>query len=309
MTGAPKAPSLPRSMKKIYLFEGARILDATDDRFLLKLPRIPSPVWLFLLCYGAIWAGPAVLFYVTTVDPSSKWIDVPAPVAGLCACFAWACLENLALRWSKLAPLRGRVELRRLPAGNFSLSINGHPKEVSGRRGLFIFQHERTNVLVLVLGRRVNSLNYFVRLSGGGGIDPWKDGQWDKARAELAHGSQEQEESWASGSVLPIVHSILRVLRVGPQSAVSPDDGLGCLGILASMSKCLALAGFHVGALLWLEHHGNPFPSFEPIAAGLMVGAALLLPDVLLSAHHMTRFFLGPFNRKAEEMISLCQEG
>jgi len=53
---------------------------------------------------------------------------------------------------------------------------------------------------------------------------------------------------------------------------------------------------------------GNPLPSLDSVIAGLILGAALLVPDVLLSAHHMRRFFIGPLNRKAEEMMSLCQE-
>jgi hypothetical protein len=103
---------------------------------------------------------------------------------------------------------------------------------------------------------------------GGGGINLWKDGQWDKARVELAGGSQEREGSWAPGSVVPIVHSIMRVLNLGPRSEVPPTDGLGCPAILVSLLQCLALAAFHVGALVWLEHHGNPLPSLTRSSPG-----------------------------------------
>lgn len=286
------------------LFMGAKIREATEERLLLKLPRIPSPVWMLLVAVAICWAAPALLLYFKANNATVELTAWPVAVGGGIGLLAWSWSENLALRWSKLAPLRGRVEILRLPDGKFSLTIDGREKAVSDRRGLFYLQHERTIMLVVVIGSYIGSVSYFVEITGGG-INFGRSGQWDKARAELVRGSQHLETPWPAESVVPLVQGILRVLDLGPQPDVQRDDGLGFLDTVFWFLKIFGLIGFHVTALIWLDHHGNPLPSLDPVVAGLILGAVLLVPDALVFVHHLRRFFIGPLNRKAKEMMAL----
>jgi len=293
--------------KNPSLFMGAKIRETTDERLVLKLPRLPTPTWTLLVGLAIVWAAPAALLTFKAMNAPEDWTAGAIAAGGTLGFFSWGWTENIALRWSKLAPLRGRVELRRLAGGQFSLSINGRPEQVSRRRGLFFLEYNRTTMLVLVVGRRVGSVSYFVKISGGG-TDLRRTGQWDTARAELARGSQELEDRWAADSVVPLVHAILRLFDLGPQPETGGYDGLSCFSELVWLIKIFALAGFHAAALLWLDRHGNPLPSFNPMTAGLIFGAGLVVPYGLAFAHHVRRFFIGPLNRAAEEMMSLCQE-
>jgi hypothetical protein len=294
--------------KKPSLFMGTRILEATDERLVLKILRFPSPLWVLVVALVAAWAAPGVLLYFKSTDAPRHWIDgaIFGGAGGLV--FPWAWMQGISLRCSRLASLRGRVELRRETNGEFSLRVNGKPAISSRRRGLFFLENEGINALVLVVGGRTATISHFMLMTGGTNLNYREMGQWDVALADLARGSRGLDETWKADSVVPLVHAVLHVLNLGPQPEIETDFALGCLNVIALLLKWFTLPVVYGAILMWLDHHGNPLASMGPAPSALIIGTPVVALYLWMFFGYLKTVYIGPLNRKAEEMISLCQE-
>jgi len=292
--------------KKPSVFWGAKILEASDERVLLKLPRRDSGRWTLVLALALAWAAPAVLLYLKSIGVTdSAHIAAVIGLGGVIVLLPWLWLKEIAFHWSRLAPLTGEIELRR-HGDEVLLRTKAHGDEASARRGLFFFEFESINTLVLVVGSKVASVTYYVR-NVGGGLNWNEIGQWDAARAALVSGSRAVEDNWTPRSVVPLVHAMLRVLELGPQRAVSPDYGHGCGYMFGLMFLFLALPLLHGLVLAGLDKYGNPLAPLGPVASGVVIGAMLVIPHACLFIWNVRRFWLRRLNRKGAEMVALCQ--
>jgi hypothetical protein len=138
------------------VFLETHLLEATEERLVLKIPLAAAAVLLHLKAGGA----------------PSNWLAGTAIVGGGMAILPWHWMQGIAFGWSRLRPATGRLELRRSSAGGFSLRLDQKAEEMSVRRGLFYLDLQGICTLVLVVGRRVVSVAFYLQTGGSGVIGP-----------------------------------------------------------------------------------------------------------------------------------------
>jgi len=293
------------SAERPVVFLRTKLLEATEERLVLKIPRGLASWWMIVWAAACSLAAPAVLLSLQADGAPSTWLAGVAIAGGAMVVLPWNWMQGIGFRWSRLAPVSGRVELRRTGPGSLALRIGQEPEEPSTRRGLFYLDWQGIRTLVLVVGHRVVSIAHYLR-TGGSDVN-WRElGEWDRGCAELARGARELEQTWKVHSVVPLVHAVLRVLDVGPQPEVTGEPWVGAKSFVLWFLSWIALGGLHVGALFWLKSHPSPLDTLGPVSGGLILGAVLLVPDVCLFAWQLKRVWIEPLNRKADEMLALA---
>jgi len=288
------------------VFLRTKILEATPENLVLKIPRGLPSWWMLVFSVACACAAPAVLLSMKAGDAPTGWVIGVAFVGGGITMLPWAWMQGIAFGWCRLAPVHGRLALRRSVQGDFSLQIAKEAEEQSAQRGLYYLDYLGINTLVLVVGQRLASVAYFLK-TGASGID-WSFGEWDKGRAELGRGAHVLENTWPPRSVVPLVHAILQVLNPGPQPLIEGEAWPGCKTSLVFFFGMFALPLSHVAALCWLEGHANLLDGLGPSPGGLLVAAVLLLPHAWFFYRHMKRVWIDPLNLKAEEMVALSSD-
>jgi hypothetical protein len=293
------------SAERPVVFSRTKLLEITEERLVLEIPRGLASWWMIVWATACSLAAPAVLLSLKADGAPSSWLAGVAIAGGSMVILPWNWMQGIGFGWSRLAPVTGRVELRRSGQGTFVLHLGQEPEAPSTRRGLFFLDWQGIRTLVLVVGHRVASIAHYLQ-TGGSGVN-WRElGEWDQGCAELARGARAVEQTWKVRSVVPLVHAVLRVLDVGPQPEVTGEPWLGAKSFVLWFFSWVALGGLHVAALLWLVGHPSPLGALGPVSSGLILGAVLLVPDVWLFTWQLRRAWIEPLNRKADEMLAIA---
>jgi len=290
------------STPRPVVFYRTTLLEVSDEMLVMKIPGGWFSTWFFFTGIVLACAAPAVLLYLEARGAPDLWLIVTLVLGGIIVMMPWNVVERVALAWSRLAPARGHVALRRADDGTYALTINGRVEARSRRRGLFFLDEQGVNVLVLVIGDRATTIATYVQ-TGSSGMN-WSFSQFDQGRVELAHGANPFTDTWPARSVVPLVRAVSQVLQLGPQPAIAADGGLGIKATLATIFWILGLPVFHLIALTWLKANPHVGEAVPLLSRGFLLGVLLVLPDVWILSRHLKRSWLDPFNRKADEMVN-----
>src|SRR3954471_20477196 len=151
------------SAERPVVFLRTKLLETTEERLVLKIPRGLASWWMIVWAAACSLAAPAVLLSLQADGAPSTWLAGVAIAGGAMVVLPWNWMQGIGFRWSRLAPVSGRVELRRSGQESFALRLGHEPAEPSTRRGLFYLDWQGIRTLVLVVGDRLVSIAHYLQ--------------------------------------------------------------------------------------------------------------------------------------------------
>jgi len=293
------------SAERPPVFGGAQLREATDAR-LVFLPAVHlRPVKMLALAALLSALVPAVAVALLSQGSASRSVSALAFFGCLPAGMAWSYVATLALWFSPFRPLVTPLVVH---AGPDVVMELGPESIASASRGLYFLEsHGAINALVLRVGRRFVSVAHFFN-SGAGGRTDWEGlGQWREARLALERGDGRIDQAWPAQSLVPVVHGLIRVLRLGPQQVTGRLPSMRTSTFLAWIFAMFFCIGLRIASTLWFISNVDavarvlPLPPGGPL--GLVFGLVSLLPDVVLMTVILKHFWLEPLERQAQAWL------
>jgi len=286
------------------VFGGAQLREATDSRLVLLPPYRLAPEKILL---GAALLVAAVPSLAAALVSQGR---PPGSLLGL-VCFGlipafmpWLYVTSLALWFSPFRPLVAPLVIHAGPEVVMEL---GPASIASASRGLFFLQSQGINALVLRVGRRFVSVAHFFESSGSGETNWERVGQWREARLARELGDGHIDQAWPAQSLVPVVHGLIRVLRLGPQQVARGVPWMRTSAFLAWVLAFIFCIGLRIAGTLWFIWNVEsvarvlPLPPGGPL--GLVFGLVSLLPDVVLMAVLLKHLWLKPLRKQAQEWL------
>jgi len=284
---------------------GAALLESTDERLLVKLPMRPRGRWLVL---GALVI--ACITSMVVLMPGAR----PTSIVGLAALEAvgavgvvspWLFVRRIALEASRLAPVRGCLELRRIGYDEFVVTGGGGLEERSSTRGLFHVDCFGIETLVLVIGPRFITLAVDFRpLSFSHGRRDFL--AWRRSQIELSRWKPLVGAPFPPHWLNTLVGATMRVL--GTDSKV-PIPNVQYTKPAENRPIIRYAVALSVGALLgtWsLAAHFISLGLVSSLVVGALLGAFLALPQLWALRWHVHQNWVRFIDLSSEQLFDLC---
>jgi hypothetical protein len=298
-------------------FHGGDILAASDEHVVIQAaPGFDA--WVRISIWTAIAMVPAVVVltlheggknvFAVDGDPIGLVIVLLSNAFSPAAWSNWA-LE-FALQWSRMKPLVGTLELERTSTW-LGIVARWNGSVVGPTRNAAVFDvNDWTGMkcLVLVVGSRVITLGHFIERKGRFYSDRT---QWEDTVAALRQGTQRDVEdprvrARPTGSTVPLVHALIRVLDQGPTLANHLRDDAAFARSLAGIALFFGCPGLRVAEAYWLEQHAGIFASLGSVAGGILFGGLVAFAELVVLRTIVRSLYLERFNNMADMLAALA---
>jgi hypothetical protein len=285
---------------------GAALLESTDERLIVNIAVRPRGRWLV--------SGALVIACITSIvvlmrgaRPTSIYgLAALQAVGAACVVSPWFFIRRIALDASRLAPVSGRLELRRVGFDEFRVAGGAGLEERSSTRGLFHVDCFGIETLVLVIGLRLITLAVDFRpLSLSRGRRDFL--AWRRSQVELSRWKPLVGARFPPHWLNTLVGATMKVL--GSDSKV-PIPNVQYTKPAETRPIIRWAVALCVGELVgtWsLAAHFISCGLVGSLVVGTLLGALLALPQLWALRWHVNNDWVRFIDLSSEQLFALCE--